>query len=362
MKALRCLRYEGTAAFRTVGNLECQREKFIRFLITNKHINQVSLGQAQTARFIHDKLLPNLQQHYLSLTKLKLAWQGSQIPDQSLRLLNEICSLEELDISATKQRPLRHLAPPGRTSDHTAIRTHLSGLRNLKKLYFRLDTYDLRLVPQIYYETPHMQETFQIIQLQGFQDLTPAVVTGTRHPEINPQDFLLHIPQPVHPAIAPPVANAFPEMTEDMGEDLFFVEQRAYRNGMVEAFNDYWDAEVESARAKGTITVPRYVHHAVYPLNLPINLVNHYHAVRNVRGLQLESMHRIRMTREGDLYAKAFPKLEMVYVGQIPMMVFETLGDRQAALMLPARDPHFDEEDWEDGWVVDPQVVAADTD
>jgi len=362
MKALRCLRYEGTAAFRTVGNLECQREKFIRFLITNKRINQVSLGQAQTARFINDKLLPNLQQHYLSLTKLKLAWQGSQIPDQSLRLLNEICSLEELDISATKQRPLRHLAPPRWISDHTAIRTHLSGLRNLKKLYFRLDTYDLRLVPQIYYETPHMQETFQIIQLQGFQDLTPAVVTGTRHPEINPQDFLLHIPQPVHPAIAPPVANAFPEMTEDMGEDLFFVEQRAYRNGMVEAFNDYWDAEVESALAKRRITVPRYVHHTVYPLNLPINLTNRYHAVRNVRALQWESMHRIRMTREGDLYAKAFPKLEMVYVGQIPMMVFETLGDRQAALMLPARDPHFDEEDWEDGWVVDPQVVAADTD
>lgn len=85
------------------------------------------------------KVLSILSRLFPRLRSLRLTWKGTFIPEDALRLVGTITSLEQICLTA------------GRTGlwncdfriDHDAMRRNLAPLRNLRKIAFDRDTYDI---------------------------------------------------------------------------------------------------------------------------------------------------------------------------------------------------------------------------
>ncbi|KAG7418420.1 hypothetical protein Forpe1208_v005328 [Fusarium oxysporum f. sp. rapae] len=86
-----------------------------------------------------------------NLRSLYLAWGGAQIPEESLRIIGQLISLEQLSLSAGKTSGWQHQW----LVDHDELRQHLRQLQGLTKLALVRDTYPIplpRLPPETYYE------------------------------------------------------------------------------------------------------------------------------------------------------------------------------------------------------------------
>ncbi|EMT67915.1 hypothetical protein FOC4_g10012311 [Fusarium odoratissimum] len=101
------------------------------------YLHESSSAQGGTA-YLDDVILPTLSSlDFGNLRSLYLAWGEAQIPGESLRIIGQLISLEQLSLSAGKSYGLQHHW----LVDHDKLRHHLSLLQGLTKLALVCDTY-----------------------------------------------------------------------------------------------------------------------------------------------------------------------------------------------------------------------------
>lgn len=114
-----------------------EKSPSISFLKANPQIRKLRIELAVKTVYLEEQILPLLSHRFSNLTSLSLAWDSKDIPWTSLEYISKITALEKLCIGAGEQCGWRH----DWCVDHDMIRSHLSQLRDLKKLAFTRDTY-----------------------------------------------------------------------------------------------------------------------------------------------------------------------------------------------------------------------------
>ncbi|KAI7764269.1 hypothetical protein LZL87_012678 [Fusarium oxysporum] len=117
---------------------------------TAAYLPQKASACRRIAKFISQHT--GLRRLYLHETPLAQgAWGGAQIPEESLRIIGQLISLEQLSLSAGKTSGWQHQW----LVDHDELRQHLRQLQGLTNLALVRDTYPIPLPglpPETYYE------------------------------------------------------------------------------------------------------------------------------------------------------------------------------------------------------------------
>jgi hypothetical protein len=310
-----------------LGNTNSALKQQCQFIAANPQLTQLYIQDRLPSSFIGEQLAPFLCKSFNRLASLSLVWEGTEIDDKSLGSISNIDSLEQLHLSSGTQSGSIHDWP----INHETMRAHLARLPNLKKLAFSRDSYltgpDDWLL-EYYYETYQLNE--EIALLSGVPQMNAVQADAPVQPSDPSQLDNLVQPDAAQQAGTP---TSFIDNEDDSGPDHEVAQESELggnQTNLEEQSHNMHNYNEESD-----------VDASVNENESDDNSWSDYDEDEddddedddfmggslNGRKKKWEEEHLERMLVYGDQYFAEFPRLEWLYLGQIPMV---PMGNRKA--------------------------------
>lgn len=119
------------------GTYGLEADDPLEFLRNNTQLTKLWLSSPASPVFLESNLLPLIAQSFSRLRSLSLIWDEKFIPEEPLRFIGTLESLEQLCLSAGNWAGWRR----DWKINHKTMRKQLASLTNLKKLAFARDSY-----------------------------------------------------------------------------------------------------------------------------------------------------------------------------------------------------------------------------
>lgn len=146
------------------------------FLKSNPQLTRLSIFWPQHPTNMRE-VVSLLPRSFSRLRSLRLTWYGTFIPEDVLRLLGTITSLEQICLAAGQ----KFYWTPEFLIDHDAMRHNLAPLRNLRKIAFDRDSYDIGVEnPESYYSVPNQLPVDDEFRLHWERNHRDMIVTEAR--------------------------------------------------------------------------------------------------------------------------------------------------------------------------------------
>jgi hypothetical protein len=261
-------------------------KRILEFIAANSQLSQLYFPLSLPVSFINAHLVPLLSKSFTRLTSLSLIWEGTEIDSEAINVISNIDSLEQLHLSAGCQFGWKHEW----LINHDEMVQDLDRLPNLRRLAFSRDTYavgiDFMEVERYYIDYVLDEDVTHFNAFLQIDDDEP-VIDDAGDGEHNGEDNHGSNDEGGHSGNEQEGTNSSDE--EDSGHEAQNVdtdEQESESNSSDD------DTEGDETPGHG----------------------------QSFRVRKWEKEHQGRMLSHGDLYFAQFPKLEWLYIGQIPMV------------------------------------------